>query len=124
MNLKRIITLLLALVFVLALFTGCSGKSDAAEATAKPTAAPTKAPSAASTKAPVSEPVIITQPAKTTVALGENATFTVEASGEGLTYQWQYSSDNGRTWKSKKGATSSSYTVTTKISFNGFLYRC
>lgn len=83
------------------------------------------APTAAPTEAPAGEkPVIITQPAKTTVAAGENATFTVEASGEGLTYQWQYSTDNGSTWKSKKGATSSSYTVTAKSSVNGILYRC
>ena len=80
---------------------------------------------AAPTEAPAGEkPVIITHPAKTTVAAGENATFTVEASGEWLTYQWQYSTDNGSTWKSKKGATSSSYTVTAKSSVNGILYRC
>lgn len=48
----------------------------------------------------------------------------MEASGEGLTYQWQYSTDNGNTWKSKKGATSSSYTVNAKSSVNGILYRC
>ena len=71
----------------------------------------------------VAAPVITTQPANKTVAAGASATFTVAASGTGLTYQWQYSK-NGTTWTDKAGATSASYTVTAKASYNGMLYRC
>ena len=69
------------------------------------------------------KPVITTQPANKTVAAGASATFQVAASGTGLTYQWQYSK-NGTTWTNKTGATSASYTVTAKESYNGMLYRC
>ena len=64
------------------------------------------------------------QPYDQTVAAGKTATFTVAASGEGLTYQWQYSNDGGTTWKNKTGATTASYTVTTKASYDGMRYRC
>ena len=37
-------------------------------------------------------PVITTQPLSQTLAVGEKATFTVEAMGTDLTYQWQYKS--------------------------------
>ncbi len=72
----------------------------------------------------VSKPVITTQPANKTVAAGASATFTVAASGTGLTYQWQYSKNGGTSWTNKSGATSASYTVTAKESYNGMLYRC
>ena len=71
----------------------------------------------------VKAPAIMTQPAGMSVAEGKTAVFSVAASGSGLTYQWQYSS-NGGAWKNKSGATSSSYTVTAKTSFDGVLYRC
>ena len=70
------------------------------------------------------KPVITSQPADKTVTAGEKATFKVTAAGEGLTYQWQYSKDGGSSWKSKSGATKSSYTVTAKESYDGMLYRC
>ena len=70
-------------------------------------------------------PAITTQPANKTVAEGGKATFKVVASGtDPLTYQWQYSNDYGATWHNKSGATSASYTVTAKASYNGMLYRC
>ncbi len=72
----------------------------------------------------VAKPVITTQPKAQTAAVGATATYKVVASGTGLTYQWQYSSDYGATWHNKTGATSASYTVTAKASYNGMLYRC
>ena len=69
-------------------------------------------------------PAITTQPAAKTVAEGKSAVFTVAAVGTGLTYQWQYSKDGGTTWYNKSGATETSYTVTAKTSYDGFLYRC
>jgi uncharacterized repeat protein (TIGR02543 family) len=70
------------------------------------------------------KPVITAQPAGQTAAEGKTATFTVTASGEGLSYQWQYSKDGGNNWYNKSGATSASYTVTAKASYDGMLYRC
>jgi hypothetical protein len=50
-------------------------------------------------------PVITTQPASQTVDLGAEATFTVVASGTGLSYQWRRNGTN------ISGATSASYTT-------------
>ena len=72
----------------------------------------------------IPKPVIMTQPVNQTAAAGEKATFTAAASGEGLSYQWQYSNDEGQSWHNKSGATSASYTVTAKTSYDGMLYRC
>ena len=69
-------------------------------------------------------PTISTQPSSKTVAAGAAATFKVVASGGGLSYQWQYSKDNGTTWKDKDGAVSATYKVTAKASYDGILYRC
>lgn len=80
---KRIITLLMALVFVLALFTGCSGGTPAggseatsAPATAAPaTAKPTEAPASSATEAPAAteEPVPTEEPSPYKFAAGKFA---------------------------------------------------
>ena len=72
----------------------------------------------------VAKPVITTQPKAQTAAAGETATFKVVAAGTGLTYQWQYSSDYGKTWHNKAGSTKATHKVTVKASYNGYLYRC
>jgi len=66
--------------------------------------------------------VIGTQPASTSVCSGANATFTAAATGSGVAYQWQMST-NG-TWNNIGGATSASYTVTAPTgAMNGRQYR-
>lgn len=45
------------------------------------------------------EPVITGQPISATVSVGDSIEFSVKADGDGLTYQWQMSEDNGATWK-------------------------
>ena len=75
-------------------------------------------------KGAVTAPTITTQPKAATAAVGETATFKVVASGTGLSYQWQYSSDYGKTWHDKAGSTKATHTVTVKASYNGYLYRC
>lgn len=42
--------------------------------------------------------VITKQPQNLTISKSETAVFTVEADGTDLTYQWQYSFDNGSSW--------------------------
>ena len=70
------------------------------------------------------KPKILSQPASQTAAAGESVTFKVVAAGVGMTYQWQYKTAGSSTWKDKSGATSASYTVTAKASYNGIQYRC
>jgi hypothetical protein len=66
-------------------------------------------------------PAITAQPIASTVCAGADATFTVSATGTGLTYQWQ--EDAGLGFANIAGATSASYTVTAATSMNGYLYR-
>jgi hypothetical protein len=63
-------------------------------------------------------PSITGQPASRTVAVGQQATFSVAATGtQPLTYQWQRGTTN------ISGATSSSYTLTAQASDNGAAFR-
>ena len=73
----------------------------------------------------VNAPAITDQPDNATVTVGQTATFTVAASGENLSYQWQQSTDNGQNWKDIGDATDATYTeeATTTI-MNGYQYRC
>ena len=56
-------------------------------------------------------PLITAQPQSQTVCAGNTATFSVVATGTGLSYQWQVSTDDGSTWSDISGATSDSYTT-------------
>ncbi|MBR2832582.1 MAG: leucine-rich repeat protein, partial [Oscillospiraceae bacterium] len=67
-------------------------------------------------------PVITTQPANVTVAPNGTATFTVAASGSGLTYQWQYST-NGSTWHNSSG-TEATFSFKATSALSGRQYRC
>ena len=70
-------------------------------------------------------PAITTQPTAQTVTEGEAATFTVEATGGNLSYQWQQSTDNGSKWTNITGETNATYTIaTTTMDMNGTQYRC
>lgn len=72
-----------------------------------------------------SAPAITSQPQNDTVCAGSgvNATFSVTASGTGLTYQWQVNSGSGYT--NISGATGSTLTVSSVTSaMSGDLYRC
>ena len=73
----------------------------------------------------VSMPTITAQPASMTVAQGETATFTVEAAGEDLTYQWYYQKPGTTSWTAcKNTGTSATYSVTTEARHDGYSYRC
>ena len=57
-------------------------------------------------------PVIISQPLSLTRAEGEEATFTVAATGAPtLTFQWQFSEDGGVTWRDSDHATANTSTL-------------
>lgn len=82
----------------------------------------------------VSNPVVITtQPPLTrsvcTSGTNNTTTLTVAATGSGVAYQWQYSTDNGVTWNNvandavHSGATTGTLTITNPpVSYNGRWY--
>jgi Fungalysin metallopeptidase (M36)/PA domain/Ig-like domain CHU_C associated len=69
-------------------------------------------------------PVITTQPTATTVCAGANVTFTSAASGTGVTYNWEVSTNGGTTWVSvTPAATTTTLTlnaVTTAMNNNRY----
>ena len=69
---------------------------------------------------------IVKQPKDEIVAEGENAIFTVEASGNGLKYLWMRSKDNGETWEKAfyTGYTTSEMTVPVKSFVYGYQFYC
>lgn len=73
----------------------------------------------------IKSPEISSQPQDAAVKAGEKATFTVEATGTDLTYQWQIDRNDGTGFVNIEGATSASYTTgETDATCNGFAYRC
>ena len=69
---------------------------------------------------------ITAQPTDKTVTAGEKAKFSVAATGENLTYQWQYKSPSGTSWASTtfSGNKTATLTVTTQEKHDGYQYRC
>ncbi len=82
--------------------------------------------SKAATLAVLSGPQILTQPEDEIVGVGEKAVFSLEATGSGLTYQWQYRSSASGSWKSTtfSGNKTDTLTVTAKDYHDGYQYRC
>ena len=70
--------------------------------------------------------IINAQPKDVSVAAGSATSFIVEATGEGLTYQWQVSSSNGERWgnTSLAGAKTNILQLVAPSNYNGRLYRC
>jgi hypothetical protein len=65
------------------------------------------------------------QPFSPYVMVGQQARFTVSATGDGLTYQWYIDRNDGDGWCQLKRATSAAYvTSPTELDNDGFLYRC
>ena len=72
------------------------------------------------------ELTIIQQPESITGKLGETAVFTVEAEGDGVTYQWQYCNNGSSTWKNSSMTGSTTNSIEVKITKGriGQKYRC
>ena len=84
----------------------------------------TKFASATVTLNPPAPPVITQDPQAAIALVGQTATFTVTATGLGITYQWQSMAPGG-SFANIAGATSSSYTTpTTALADNGKQFRC
>jgi len=71
-------------------------------------------------------PTITTQPISATLCAGSNNTFSVTATGGGLTYQWQVSFNGcAGPWVDIPAATTSGYTLTGIVAgLNNTAYRC
>ncbi len=69
---------------------------------------------------------IVEQPVDYTGVVGSTAEFTVKASGEGLTYQWMYSNNGGRSWvkSSQPGYDTDTLHVEVKAFRAGQMYKC
>ena len=81
--------------------------------------------SASVTLTPSTGTAIIQQPRSAIVAVGQTATFSVTATGAGLSYQWQSMPPGASTFTSISGATSSSYTTpATAAADNGTQFLC
>jgi hypothetical protein len=66
---------------------------------------------------------ITEQPTDFTGSIGDAVSFTVTASGSDLTYQWQYSSDGGKTWGSSGLPGNKTATLTTTLTEARLIYR-
>ena len=75
---------------------------------------------------PVVTPLTITkQPTDQFVVEGQRAEFSVEAAGDGLTYQWYINRNDGRGWRELDGAIGTAYvTSVTDLECDGFQYGC
>ncbi|MBQ1410280.1 MAG: immunoglobulin domain-containing protein [Oscillospiraceae bacterium] len=72
----------------------------------------------------VAKPVITGQPDSVEVALGKTASFSVVATGENLSYKWQYKKPSSSTWTTWSGKTAATVTVKASNANNGWQYRC
>ena len=66
---------------------------------------------------------ITEQPSPVTAKMGDLVSFKIKATGDGLTYQWQLSDDQGKTWRNSK-ATTPSYSTTLSATNSGRYLRC
>ena len=73
-----------------------------------------------------SAPVITTQPTNKTGKNGNTVTFSVVATGNSLTYQWEVSTNGGTTWSNATGSgnTTATLTVAVTSTSNGNKSRC
>jgi len=71
-------------------------------------------------------PVITTQPVSVSASVGAKATYKVAAKGEGLTYNWLYTMDNGKTWQTStaSSAKTATFSITAATKWNGMKLKC
>lgn len=68
---------------------------------------------------------ITAQPTDQYVVVGQQATFTIAATGDGLTYQWYINRNDGRGWQELSGKTGTSHTTTpVTLENDGYQYGC
>lgn len=70
------------------------------------------------------KPTITGNPESVTAEIGETVYFVVTATGPKLSYQWEYSTDGGKTFKNWTLHTKAAESVKATKNNNGCLYRC
>lgn len=71
------------------------------------------------------KPVITAQPKNASAKIGASVSFSVTATGDGLSYQWQYSTNGGTSWiNCTTAANTSVFSFTAAERFNGRRFRC
>ncbi len=82
--------------------------------------------SSAATLTVLCKPAIQTQPKNVTAPAGSNVTFTVKATGDDLTFQWQYLKSGASTWynSTSDGNKTATLTVESTAARNGMQFRC
>ena len=116
---KRILTLLLSLMMIFTLVPAAYAAGSTHETS-------NGAGAVISDGAALSvEPTVTTQPADANLAVGDTAKFTVVATGEGLTYRWQYKTPSGSwTNSGQTGYKTATLSVPVTAARNGYQYRC
>ncbi|MEO6667836.1 MAG: M36 family metallopeptidase [Ferruginibacter sp.] len=72
----------------------------------------------------VSPAAITSQPATQDLCEGANATFTVSTTGTAISYQWEFSTDNGVSYNPVPAATLATLSITgVTVAMDGYLYR-
>ena len=76
----------------------------------------------------IAKPSITSQPANVTAKVGDTINFQLTATGVS-SYEWQYSTNNGSTWKTNwastvKGTSTNKLTVPVKSNWINYLYKC
>ena len=82
--------------------------------------------------ATINQPLVInTQPGDKTALVGQNTSFTVSATGTGIAYLWQLSTNGGSIWNDLtnnaiySGVTTATLGITNVLlTYNGYKYRC
>lgn len=70
-------------------------------------------------------PAVTAQPSDVNICAGSSATFSITATGTGITYQWQVSTNGGSSYSDITGETSFSYTIpAVSLAMNNNRYRC
>lgn len=81
--------------------------------------------SSAATLTVNSIPAITAQPQSLSLCSGSNASFSVTATGTGISYQWEISTDGGTTYAPISGANSATYSITgVTVGMNNDMYHC
>lgn len=75
---------------------------------------------------PAKQLIITQQPQNVECAIGDSFTFSLKAEGKDVTYQWQYSDNNGRIWydSRSKGRASDTLYLTLTDYISKCIYRC
>ena len=67
---------------------------------------------------------VVSQPEDITVNTGETADFSIEATGEELSYQWYYKKSGASSWNKWNGHTTAATSAVSNDTWNGMQVRC